>query len=193
MSKLVFHFASMNAGKTTRLLQVAYSFTSSGKKVACLLPDIETRFGEEKGMIKSRLGIETPATVIHKNDNVLDLIDDWGSYDLILIDEIQFLTTEQVEQISDIVDIHGVTVLAYGLRVDFMGNLFEGTKAMFALADKFEEIQGVCSHEACTRSSSHNLRVDSNGVVVTDGQQVSIGAESSYHAVCRGHYKKGEY
>jgi thymidine kinase len=193
MSKLVFHYASMNAGKTTRLLQVAHSFTSSGKKVVCLLPDIETRFGEAKGVIKSRLNIETPATVIYKNDNILDLIEDWESYDLVLIDEVQFLTKEQVEQISDIVDNHGVTVLAYGLRVDFMGNLFEGTKAMFEIADKFEEIQGVCSHASCSRSSSHNLRVDSNGIVVKDGQQVSIGAESSYHAVCRGHYKKSDY
>lgn len=193
MARLVFNYASMNAGKTTRLLQVAYSYTSSGKSVACFLPELETRFGEEKGMIKSRIGLETPATVIGKSDNILDLIDNWEDFDLILIDEVQFLSKEQIDQISDIVDVHGVTVLCYGLRNDFQGNLFEGTEAMFATADAFEEIKGVCSHESCTRGATHVLRVDSAGIVLSEGEQVSVGAEDSYHAVCRGHYKKQQY
>lgn len=193
MAKLVFHYASMNAGKTTRLLQVAHSYTSSGKSVACFLPDIDTRFGEKKGVIKSRLGVETPATIIRQNDNILNLQEDWEQFDLILFDEVQFLTKEQVEQISEIVDTHGVTVLAFGLRNDYMGNLFEGTQAMFATADLFEEIQGVCSHENCSRRSTHVLRIDSDGLVVREGSQVLVGAEDTYKSVCRNHFKLGEY
>jgi thymidine kinase len=183
----------MNAGKTARLLQVAYSYSSSGKKVACFLPDIDTRFNEKKGVIKSRIGLETPAQIIHKNDNILDLKDDWSEYDLVLIDEVQFLSKEQVQQISDIVDIHNVTVLASGLRNDYMGNLFEGSKAMFELADVYEEIQGVCSHSDCSRRTSHVLKVDSHGDIVRSGDQVEIGHEDTYHAVCRKHWKLGEY
>jgi thymidine kinase len=193
MSKLVFHFASMNAGKTARLLQVAYQYTATGNKVVCLLPDIDSRFGEEKGMIKSRMGMEREATIIRQDDNILDLIENISQYDVVLVDEVQFLSPVQIQQLAAIVDEHDVPVLAYGLTKDYMGNLFAGSQAMFELADTYKEIEGVCSCSGCTRRSTHTLKLDSNNKVVRNGVQVEIGHEDTYHAVCRQHWVKGEF
>lgn len=193
MAKLVFYYSSMNAGKTTRLLQVAHSYSSTGKKVCCLLPDIQTRFGEEKGVIKSRIGAERKAIIIPDGcTDFLSLIGNPSSYDVILVDEVQFLNKEQIQALSDIVDSFNITVLCYGLRLDFMGNTFEGSSALFESADLIEEIKGVCCHPNCTKRSTHNLKVV-DGSVVKHGIQFEIGAESQYFAVCRSHWKKGEY
>jgi thymidine kinase len=193
MAKLVFNYSAMNAGKTSRLLQVAHSYNATGKKVACLMPNINPRFGESKGVIKSRIGFEAPAIIIEKNANVESLSDNWEQYDIVLVDEAQFLSVEQIEQLSNIVDFHNVTVLAYGLRIDSNGNLFEGSQALFECADVLDEIQGVCSHHGCSRRATHVLRVNADGKVVKNGEQIHIGAEDSYHSVCRKHWKLNEY
>lgn len=194
MAKLVFYYSSMNAGKTTRLLQVAHSYESTNKKVCCLIPDIDTRFGEDKGTIKSRIGAERKAIVIPNGfSDFLSLIGDPSQYDIILIDEVQFLNKEQISTISDIVDNYGVTVLCYGLRLDFKGNAFEGSMSLFEQADLIEEIKGVCCHPDCTKRSTHNLKVSLDGSVIKQGEQKEIGAESKYFAVCRSHWKNGVF
>lgn len=193
MAKLVFYYSSMNAGKTTRLLQVAHSYSSTGKRVCCLLPDIDTRFGEERGVIKSRIGAERQATIIPEGStDFVSLMGHPSFFDVILVDEVQFLNKEQIQALSDLVDEHNVTVLCYGLRLDFMGNSFEGSNALFECADLIEEIKGVCCHPDCTKRSTHNLKVV-DGVAIKHGIQFEIGAESQYFAVCRSHWKKGEY
>lgn len=190
MSKLVFNYSSMNAGKTTRLLQIAYSYTSSGKNVLCILPDLDSRFGEKKGTIKSRIGLEKEALILNKDQSIFELKEDYRKYDLILVDEAQFLSRSQILELSDIVDHQNTSVLCFGLRNDYMGNLFEGTKTLFEIADVFDEIQGICSDENCSKRSTHVLRFDQNGNVIKKGEQIEIGSEDKYKSVCRKHWKK---
>lgn len=189
MSKLVYNYSSMNAGKTTRLLQVAHSYLSSGKKVICLIPDLETRFGEKKGTIKSRIGVEKEAITFKYNDSIKKILENFNNLDLILVDEAQFLTKEQVKELSDIVDYKCISVICFGLKNDYMGNLFEGTKALFELSDVFSEIQGVCSEIGCCKRSTHVLKTDVHGNIVKKGVQKEIGAENMYISVCRKHWK----
>lgn len=189
MSKLVFNYSSMNAGKTTRLLQVAHSYLSSGKKVACLIPDLETRFGEKKGTIKSRIGVEKEAIILNPNESIRKRLNHLDNLDLILVDESQFLTKDQIIELSDIVDYLDISVICFGLRNDYMGNLFEGTKALFELADVFCEIQGVCSETGCCKRATHVLKTDINGNVIKNGVQKEVGSENMYSSVCRKHWK----
>ena len=186
MAKLVFKYSSMNAGKSTNLLQQNHNFTSRGLKVFLAKPSIDTR----STTIKSGLGVEAKSFNFDSDLNLFDyFIGKHSKIDLILIDEAQFLTSEQVWQLSDIVDTLGISVFCYGLRTNFMGESFPGSKALLEICDSFEELKSVCS---CGNKASMALKFDSNGDVVRSGESIDCGAEDKYISVCRACWKKGK-
>jgi thymidine kinase len=180
----------MNAGKSTRLLQEAHNYESRNQFVVYMTSDKDTRYGV--GVIGSRILSPKTADIIF--NDYTDIKAEFDSkffcvkVDAIFIDEAQFLTTEQVEDLTDMVDRYNIPVICYGLRTDFKGQFFSGSEALMRLADKIEEIKAVCW---CGRKATMNARL-SNGKVVKDGQQVQIGAEETYIALCRKHFKEGK-
>ena len=182
MSKLYFRYAAMNAGKSTHLLQAAYNYEERGMRVRMFTAAHDDRAG--MGVIASRLGLarqaETfgPATVFDSAwlENGRN-----GGIACVLIDEAQFLTPDQVRQLHRLAHQHPVPVLCYGLRSDFRGDAFPGASALLTLADDLEEMKTIC---ACGRKASMNLRVDAEGRRVNQGEQVMIGGNESYRAVC---------
>ncbi len=189
MAKLYFYYSSMNAGKSTTLLQSSYNYRERGMNTLVLTPELDTRFGA--GTVSSRIGLQTDATTFSTADNLFTIV---GSahqqQDLhcLLIDEAQFLTREQVQQLGDVADECGVPVLCYGLRTDFQGQLFEGSQYLLAWADNLVEIKTICH---CGRKATMVLRLDGQGRVVKTGAQIKIGGNESYQAVCRRHFKLG--
>lgn len=148
----------------------------------------DTRMGA--GTINSRIGLSEEAYLFDSNTNLFEVVKSEGAdinIDCVMIDESQFLTKQQVLQVSDICDSLGIPVMAFGLRTDFLGELFEGSAALLANADKLIEIKGVCY---CGRKTTHVLRKDSHGTVSTEGEKISIGGEESYISVCRKHHKE---
>ena len=182
MSKLYFRYAAMNAGKSTNLLQAAYNYEERGMRVRMFTAAHDDRSG--LGVIGSRLGLKRQAETFGA-DTVFDSA--WlheGQPDgiaCVLIDEAQFLTPAQVQQLHRLAHQHHVPVLCYGLRSDFQGNGFPGAVALLTLADDLEEMKTIC---ACARKASMNLRVDGEGRRVKEGEQVMIGGNESYRAVC---------
>jgi thymidine kinase len=186
MAKLYFYYASMNAGKSTILLQTAFNYRERGMQPMLYTAGIHDRSGF--GVIDSRIGIKEQA---HTFDNATDLRAEveaeikTGGVHCVLIDEAQFLTGEQVRQLAWVCDGLKVPVLAYGLRTDFQGNLFPGSAGLLALADKLVELKAICE---CGRKATMNLRVDSEGRAVRAGQQTEIGGNDRYLALCRRHF-----
>lgn len=192
LSKLFMRYASMNAGKSTALLQVAFNYEESGKRTACFTAAIDDRMGV--ATIGSRIGLRREASTydsktVFDPDNTAIVIDG-KSVDCVLVDEAQFLTLEQVRQLHRLANVHGVPVICYGLRSDFRGNAFEGSTALLTLADEIEEMKAICSR--CSRKASMNMRVDSNGRKMHDGEQISIGGNESYRAVCPACFYKAD-
>lgn len=192
MSKLYFEYSPMNSGKTATLLMKAYSFDKNGLAVMCMKPEIDTRDGY--GVIKSRIGLERKCYVIGKEINDLyPLVQQYAADNnnqlpsWILIDEAQFLTEKQVDWFAWYVDNMDVNVICYGLRTDFQGKLFEGSKRLFEMADSINELKLTCS---CGRKAIINARVDEMGCVVTEGEQVEIGGNERYVSMCRKCYNK---
>lgn len=191
MAKLYFYYAAMNAGKTTMLLQSAYNYQECHLRVLKFIPACDTRFGEN--ILASRIGLSASAISFRPTCNLLDaFLTHRASYapdriSCVFIDEAQFMTTEQVDQISEIVDQYQVPVMAYGLRTDFQGHLFAGSKRLLELADVLNELHTLC---ACGRKATMNLRVDAYGNVMIDGNQVEIGGNERYISVCRLHHKE---
>lgn len=187
MASLYFTYSAMNAGKSTELLQVAHNYEEQHMHVALLSPKIDNRYGS--GMISSRLGIAKPAKSFMSDDNLVVMVNRLRAeqpIDCILVDEAQFLTREQVWQLSDVVDCLGIPVMCYGLRTDAFGNTFEGSERLLALADKIVERKTICK---CGRKATMVLRKDSHGDVVKSGTQIQIGDHDTYESVCRKHYK----
>ncbi|KRN09391.1 thymidine kinase [Liquorilactobacillus mali] len=186
MAQLFFRYGTMNSGKSVELLKVAHNYRESGKKVILLTSSLDTRSGV--GCISSRIGISHEAIPVSNETSIMgDIIDeDMLKIDpsCILIDESQFLTSKQVEELASIVDLFGIPVICYGLKNDFSNNLFEGSKALLTLADKLEEIKTVCRY--CNKKATMNLRMV-NGKPVYEGEQVQIGDEE-YISVCRRHW-----
>ena len=176
----------MNAGKSTMLLQANHNYLERGMKPQIYTSNLDNRFGE--GEIVSRIGLKSKANIFSaKTDIYKDILNlsDKSKVDCILIDEAQFLTQKQVTQLGQIVDDLDIPVLAFGIRTDFQGNLFEGSKYLLAWADNLKEIKTVCH---CGRKATMVLRVDDKGQVVTDGTQIEIGGEERYVSVCRKHF-----
>ncbi|MDD7343491.1 MAG: thymidine kinase [Bacteroidales bacterium] len=183
--KLYFRYGTMGSAKTALLLTQAYNFEERGMQYLCMKPIIDNR--EKDSVIRSRIGIERTCKWIYPETNLYDdlktLFDDSLQVkDWILIDEAQFLSAEQVDQLARIVDDYGVNVVCYGLRTDFRTHLFEGSRRLFELADTIDEIKSTCT---CGRKTIVNARIDGHGNIVTDGNQVEIGGDDKYVALCR--------
>ena len=187
MAKLYFYYSAMNAGKSTVLLQSSYNYRERGMRTLLFAPSIDTRFGS--GRIESRIGLRSGAFPLAPGDNLLARVRTEHAADpiaCVLIDEAQFLTPEQVWQVSEITDALDIPVLCYGLRTDFQAKLFPGSGALLGLADTLVELKTICH---CGRKATMNLRVDAEGRGVREGAQVEIGGNDRYVAVCRRHFK----
>ena len=189
MAKLYFYYSAMNAGKTTTLLQSAHNYHERGMRTLILTPKLDNRFGE--GLVASRIGLQARGTVFTRDDDLQALteadIAARGPLHCVLVDEAQFLSKRQVWQVTEIVDKLNIPVLAYGLRTDFRGELFEGSQYLLAWADNLVEIKTIC-HTG--RKATMVVRVDEQGHAVTDGPQVEIGGNERYVSVSRGEFKK---
>ena len=189
MAKLYFYYSAMNAGKTTTLLQSAHNYHERGMRTLILTPKLDDRHGE--GMVASRIGLKARGVVFAAADDLLAVaradIAANGPLHCVLVDEAQFLAKSQVWQLTEIVDRLDIPVLAYGLRTDFRGELFEGSQYLLAWADNLVEIKTIC-HTG--RKATMVVRVDEHGRAVSDGPQVEIGGNDRYVSVSRGEFKK---
>ncbi len=189
MAKLFFYYSAMNAGKTTSLLQSAHNYHERGMRTLILAPALDGPAGE--GMVASRIGLEARARLFAAGADLAALVTadvaGHGRLDCVLVDEAQFLTRAQVWQLTDVVDLLHVPVLAYGLRTDFRGEPFEGSQYLLAWADELVEIKTIChsGHKA-----TMVVRIDGHGRAVTRGPQVEIGGNDRYVSVSRAEYKK---
>ena len=187
--KLYFRYGIMGSAKTALLLTTAYNFEERKMDYVCMKPVIDDR--EKDSVIRSRIGIERRCCWIYPNTNMyqmlVEMFESEGRLkEWVLIDESQFLTAEQVDQLAQVVDEYGVNVMCYGLRTDFQTHLFEGSRRLFELADTIDEIKSTCT---CGRKTIVNARIDRNGDVILDGEQVEIGGDDKYMAMCRRCYR----
>lgn len=189
MAKLYFYYSSMNAGKSTSLLQSSYNYKERGMNTLVLAPRLDDRFG--RGKVASRIGIESDATAFESDTDLFDVIASQNVEEplhCVLIDEAQFLTRDQVFQLTEVTDQLCIPVLAYGLRTDFQGEPFDGSKYLLAWADTLKELKAICH---CGTKATMVLRLDSEGNAVTEGSQVEIGGNDRYISMCRKHFKEG--
>lgn len=190
MAKLHFYYSAMNAGKTTTLLQSNYNYRERGMETLLFIPSIDTRYA--RGLISSRIGLDAEAYAFENTFNFFDYVNEFVSsarISCVLIDEAQFLTKIQVSQLTRVVDDLKIPVLAYGLRSDFMGEPFEGSKYLLSWADELSEIKTICH---CGRKAIMNLRMDNYGKILREGEQIEIGGNDRYIALCRKHFTNGE-
>ena len=188
MAKLYFYYSSMNAGKSTALLQSSYNYVERGMNTLVMAPLLDDRYGA--GKVKSRIGIETEATTFQPDTDLYAVVEASHNDEplhCVLIDEAQFLTRDQVFQLSEVTDKLQIPVLAYGLRTDFQGEPFEGSKYLLAWSDNLKEIKAICH---CGTKATMVLRLDAEGNAVTEGSQVEIGGNDRYISMCRKHFKE---
>ncbi len=186
MAKLYFYYSSMNAGKSTTLLQADFNYRERGMETMLWTASLDDRYGQ--GYVTSRIGLKADADKFDpETDLWSEIIAEQGKRPLacILIDEAQFLSQAQVVQLARVTDEAGIPVLCYGLRTDFAAELFPGSAALLGLADNLVELKAVCH---CGRKSTMNLRVDEAGRAVIDGAQTEIGGNDRYVAMCRKHF-----
>ncbi|HQS71309.1 MAG: thymidine kinase [Novosphingobium sp. 28-62-57] len=192
MAKLYFYYASMNAGKSTNLLQADFNYRERGMATMLWTAAIDDR-GGAKGddfAIESRIGLHAQAQRFDPTTDLWSRVKDVHAVQplsCVLVDEAQFLTRDQVWQLAKIADEAGIPVLCYGLRTDFQGELFEGAAALLGIADSLVELKAVCH---CGRKATMNLRVDQSGAAVKAGQQTEIGGNDRYVALCRKHFSE---
>ena len=188
MAKLYFHYSTMNAGKSTLLLQAAYNYRERGMDTYLLTADFDDRGGA--GRIASRIGIEAAADTYGAGSDLHAMIAarlEAGPCACVMVDEAQWLSREQVWQLARAVDDLGLPVMAYGLRVDFRGELFPGSAALLALADEMREVRTICH---CGRKATMVIRIDAEGCAVTEGAQVEVGGNDRYVSLCRRHFRE---
>ena len=193
MAKLRFKYGCMNSSKTLNLLTTAYNFEEKNIPFLVLKPSIDTRDGENT--VKSRAGIERECVSVTPEMDIYDAINKYNviletafsKLEWVLIDEVQFLTNEQINQLSDVVDFLNIEVMCYGLRTDFKSETFPASKRLFELADEIEEVKSRCS---CGKKTIINARINEDGDIITTGEQVMIGGEEKYIALCRKCWKK---
>lgn len=189
MAKMYFYYSTMNAGKSTILLQSSYNYQERGMRTLVFAPEVDDRFGV--GRVSSRIGLQANAIPFSANANLFRTIqkeNEITKVDCVLVDEAQFLSKSQVRQLSDVCDELDIPVLAYGLRTDFQGNLFEGSQFLMAWSDNLNEVKTICH---CGRKATMVLRLDANGRPVREGEQIQIGGNEKYVSVCRKHFKQG--
>lgn len=186
MAKLYFYYASMNAGKSTTLLQADFNYRERGMKTMLFTAAIDDRFA--KDTVTSRIGLNAGAIPFGGDTDIAAIVAERHAHEeiaCVLVDEAQFLTAPQVDQLAHLADVVGIPVLAYGLRTDFQADLFPGSARLLALADALIEIKSVCE---CGRKATMNMRVDANGRAVVEGAQTEIGGNDRYVAMCRKHF-----
>ncbi|MEM6638456.1 MAG: thymidine kinase [Pseudomonadota bacterium] len=187
MAKLYFYYSAMNAGKSTALLQSNHNYRERGMNTLVFTPAVDTRHGD--GLVKSRIGIETDAISVTPDEDILAYVRREAlqqTIHCVLVDEAQFLSRDQVFQLGEVCDRLDIPVLAYGLRTDFQGELFEGSHYLLAWADNLKEIKTVCH---CGKKATMVVRISEDGTPVSDGDQVAIGGNELYVSTCRRHYK----
>ena len=190
MAKLIYTYAVMNSGKSNALLQANHNYTSEGHNTVLISHKLDDRFG--KNVIASRIGLQAPCHAIDNTTDLFALVKEelvkFGTLSCVFADEVQFYTEEQIEQLSDIVDELAIPVMAYGLKTDFKGNLFDGAAKILAIADEIRMLKQVCH---CGKQSRMALRYGPQGEIQKDGDSIAVGAESMYRSVCRKHWKDG--
>lgn len=185
MAKLYFYYASMNAGKSSSLLQADFNYRERGQATMIWTAKLDTR---SDGHVRSRIGLEASAHLYQPDTDLKSSILEEHTktkLDCVMIDEAQFLAEEQVWQLAALADEHGIPVLCYGLRTDFQGKLFAGSAVLLGIADALVEMKAVCW---CGRKATMNLRVDGSGQPVREGAQTEIGGNDLYVALCRKHF-----
>lgn len=191
MAKLYFNYSTMNAGKSTTLLQSSFNYQERGMRPFLFTAALDDRYGV--GKIASRIGLQAEASLFSTNTNLLAVIETEAKIkpiDCVMVDEAQFLTRDQVFQLSEITDKLKIPVLAYGLRTDFQGNLFEGSQYLLAWADELRELKTICH---CGKKATMVIRVNEAGEPVKEGAQKEIGGNDRYVALCRLHFKEAVY
>jgi thymidine kinase len=191
MAKLYFYYSSMNAGKSTALLQSSYNYRERGMNTLILAPNLDDRYGI--GKVTSRIGLESQATTFNTDDDLLELVTARHRekpLNCVLIDEAQFLAKEQVFQLGEVTDEFNLPVLAYGIRTDFQGEPFPGSKYLLAWADNLIELKAICF---CGRKATMVIRLDQDGNAITQGSQVEIGGNDRYVSMCRKHFKENYF
>jgi len=187
VAKLYFSYSAMNAGKSTTLLQASYNYRERGMETFLLTAALDDRTGV--GKIGSRIGLQQDAETFQQGDDLFERVKtqvDDNNVACVFVDEAQFLSHEQVWQLARAADRLGVPVMCYGLRTDFQGNLFPGSSALLALADVLREIRTICW---CGKKATMVVRMDSEGRILEQGDQVAIGGEESYISLCRRHWE----
>lgn len=186
MAKVYFHYGSMSSGKSAFLLTSAYNYKERGMGTLILKPMVDTR--DSPGEVVSRVGLRQEANIITPDMDIFEFFKYANSVKdihCVYVDEAQFLKQENIMQLCKIADLYDVPVMCYGLRTDFRGELFEGSKYLLAIADKLEELKGVCH---CGKKATMVARVDEEGNAVTDGNQVEVGGNDRYVSLCRKHW-----
>ena len=188
MAKLYFYYSSMNAGKSTILLQSSYNYQEMGMKTMLFTAALDDRYGDPRS--SSRIGLEAEANLYGRDDDLFAQIRAQHEAEVIacvLVDEAQFLTRAQVDQLTDVADYLSIPVIAYGLRTGFQGELFPGSERLLAIADEMREVKTICR---CGKKATMVLRLDESGKAVRDGEQVVIGGNNRYVSACRAHWKE---
>ena len=185
MAKLYFKYGAMGSSKSAQALIAKFNYEEQGMRCWLIKPAIDTRDGID--IIRSRIGLEARGDVIAPEDNIGDLYQRAGWHDVIIADEAQFFTPAQIDQLRQIVDTADVPVMCFGLRTDFQTHLFPGARRLMELADSITEIKTIC---ACGRKAVVNARMDANGNIVTQGQQVMLGGNDAYVAMCHRCWRK---
>ncbi len=185
MAKLYFKYGAMGSSKTAQALITRFNYMELGMSVWLIKPSTDTRDGAD--IIKSRVGLEARAQVITPEQDIVREYRQAGRYDVIIADEAQFFTPEQIDQLRFLVDEEDLPVLCFGLRTDFLTHLFPGSRRLMELADSLTEIKTVC---ACGRKATVNARLDSSGRILTQGDQVFLGGNDSYIAMCHKCWKE---
>ena len=188
MAKLYFRYGVMGSSKSAQALITKFNYEEQGMRVWLIKPAADTRYGADK--VHSRIGLEQPADVIDDDMDLYEVFRDRERefYDVIIVDEAQFLSAEEVDVLSDLVDFYGIPVLCYGLKTDFQNHVFEGSRRLMEVADVIEEVPTVCW---CGRRAKCNARF-ADGKIVREGAQIMLGSNESYVALCRKHFKEGK-
>lgn len=184
MAKLYFKYGAMGSSKSAQALITQFNYEELGMSVWLIKPSVDTRDGAD--IIRSRIGLQRSAQVITPQQNIIEEYEAVGKHDVIIADEAQFFTPEQIDQLRNIVDEQNIPVLCFGLRTDFLTHFFPGARRLMELADSLTEIKTVC---ACGRKATVNARIDENGRVITHGDQVFLGGNDSYIAMCHKCWK----
>ncbi|MCK8778405.1 thymidine kinase [Rhizobium sp. NTR19] len=188
MAKLYFHYATMNAGKSTMLLQASYNYQERGMRTAIFTAALDDRAGQ--GKVASRIGLSSDAIPFSSSDDLFETIKEMHAREplaCVFVDEAQFLTSEQVWQLARVSDHVGIPVMAYGLRTDFQGKLFPGSLELLAIADELREVRTICF---CGRKATMVVRLDAEGNLVREGAQVEVGGNEKYVSLCRRHWEE---